>query len=173
MLKVSEEEGSYVLRFYRWLFPLVYKSCFLFLVTFPGLIDTLFHGCQLEGSFYHCIWRGDKGPWYWNVISAYHRWLEHFIWHYICFVQSREAFKVRGNKHRHTNTHTHTHTHTHTYTHTNRHVTKLNRDLANLQHAEYFICFPHLVPPFALLLTVVSPTCIFIFIQIFFEMIRF
>ena len=112
------------------------------------------HGCQLEGSFYHCLWRGDRGPWYWNVISAYHRWLEHFIWHYICFVQSREASKVEGNKHRHANTNTHTHTHT--YTHTDRYVAKLSRELANLQHAEYFICFPHLVPVFALLLTVVS-----------------
>ena len=39
-LEVSEEEGSYALRFYRW-FPESSKSCLLFLVAPPGLIDTL------------------------------------------------------------------------------------------------------------------------------------
>ena len=36
--KVSEEEGSYASRFYRW-FLEIYKSCLLLLVTLPGLID--------------------------------------------------------------------------------------------------------------------------------------
>ena len=38
--KVSEEEGSYALHFFRW-FLESFKSCFLFLVTLPGLV-TLF-----------------------------------------------------------------------------------------------------------------------------------
>ena len=38
--KVSEEEGSYALRFYRW-FSGSSKSCLLFFVAPPGLIDTL------------------------------------------------------------------------------------------------------------------------------------
>ena len=37
---VSEEEGSYALRFYRW-FSESLKSCLLLLVARPGLIDTL------------------------------------------------------------------------------------------------------------------------------------
>ena len=37
--EVSEEEGSYALRFYRW-FSESLKSCLLFLVAPPGLIDT-------------------------------------------------------------------------------------------------------------------------------------
>ena len=46
------------------------------------------------------------------ISSAQHRWLD--LWHYIyCFVQSKEAFTVEGNKHTHAQTHTHTHTHTH------------------------------------------------------------
>ena len=36
----SEEEGSYAPRFYRW-FSESSKSCLLFLVAPPGLIDTL------------------------------------------------------------------------------------------------------------------------------------
>ena len=38
--EVSEEEGSYALRFYRW-FSESLKSCLLFLVAPPSLIDTL------------------------------------------------------------------------------------------------------------------------------------
>ena len=37
---VSEEEGSYASRFYRW-FSESSRSCLLFLVAPPGLIDTL------------------------------------------------------------------------------------------------------------------------------------
>ena len=37
---VSEEEGSYASRFYRW-FLESSKSCLLLLVALPGLIDTL------------------------------------------------------------------------------------------------------------------------------------
>ena len=39
-LEVSEEEGNYASRFYRW-FSESSKSCLLFLVAPPGLIDTL------------------------------------------------------------------------------------------------------------------------------------
>ena len=38
--EVSEEEGSYALRFYCW-FSESFKSCLLLLVAPPGLIDTL------------------------------------------------------------------------------------------------------------------------------------
>ena len=38
--EVSEEEGSYASRFYRW-FSESFKSCLLLLVALPGLIDTL------------------------------------------------------------------------------------------------------------------------------------
>ena len=38
--EVSEEKGSYALRFYRW-FSESFKSCVLFLVAPPSLIDTL------------------------------------------------------------------------------------------------------------------------------------
>ena len=38
--EVSEEEGSYASRFYRW-FLESFKSCLLLLVALPGLIDTL------------------------------------------------------------------------------------------------------------------------------------
>ena len=39
-LQVSEEEGSYASSFYRW-FSESSKSCHLFLMAPPGLIDTL------------------------------------------------------------------------------------------------------------------------------------
>ena len=39
-LEVSEEEGSYASRFYRW-FLESSKSCLLLLVALLGLIDTL------------------------------------------------------------------------------------------------------------------------------------
>ena len=38
-----------------------YKSCFFLLVDLAGLIDTLLHRCQLEGSYCDCLSRGDKG----------------------------------------------------------------------------------------------------------------
>ena len=38
--EVSEEEGNYASRFYRW-FSESSKSCLLFRVAPPGLIDTL------------------------------------------------------------------------------------------------------------------------------------
>ena len=38
--EVSEEEGSYASRFYRW-FLESFKSCLLLLVALPALIDTL------------------------------------------------------------------------------------------------------------------------------------
>ena len=38
--EVSEEEGSYASRFYRWLLESL-KSCLLLLVALPSLIDTL------------------------------------------------------------------------------------------------------------------------------------
>ena len=38
--EVSEGEGSYASRFYRW-FLESFKSCLLLLVALPGLIDTL------------------------------------------------------------------------------------------------------------------------------------
>ena len=38
--KVSEEEGSYASRFYRWFLESL-KNCLLLLVALPGLIDTI------------------------------------------------------------------------------------------------------------------------------------
>ena len=38
--EVSQEEGSYATRFYRW-FSESFKSCLLSLVAPPGLTDTL------------------------------------------------------------------------------------------------------------------------------------
>ena len=38
--EVSEEEGSYASRLYRWYLE-SFKSCLLLLVALPGLIDTL------------------------------------------------------------------------------------------------------------------------------------
>ena len=38
--EVSEEEGSYASRFYRW-FLESFKSCLLLFVALPGLTDTL------------------------------------------------------------------------------------------------------------------------------------
>ena len=37
---VNDEEGSYASRFYHWILESL-KSCLLFLVALPGLIDTL------------------------------------------------------------------------------------------------------------------------------------
>ena len=42
--EVSEEEGSYASRFYRW-FLESFESCLLLLVALPGLIDTLLYSC--------------------------------------------------------------------------------------------------------------------------------
>ena len=36
-------------------FQEVYKRCLFLLVALPGLIDTVLHSFQLEGSFYDCL----------------------------------------------------------------------------------------------------------------------
>ena len=78
----------------------MYESCLLLLVAWFSLIDNLLHSCQLEGSFYECLWHADKGPWYKNISTAYHHW--HELWHCIySFFQSGEASMVKGNKHTH------------------------------------------------------------------------
>ena len=65
----------------------IYKSCLLLLVSLPGLFDTLLHSCQLQGSFYDCLWSRNKGPWHRNVSSACHRSLRHKVMQYnYCFV---------------------------------------------------------------------------------------
>ena len=101
---VSKVEGLYASHF----LPLVIFRNFillLFFVALPSLIDNLLHRCQLKGSFYECLWRGDKGSSYRNISTAYYRWTE--FWHYIyCFVRSGEVSTVKGNKHTHTQTHT-------------------------------------------------------------------
>ena len=100
--EVSEEEGSYASRFYRW-FSESSKSCLLFLVAPPGLIDTL---AQL------LAWRSLL----WLSMTWRRRYLtqNHFLstkslaWslalHY--FVQSGEALMVEGNKHTHSSKNT-------------------------------------------------------------------
>ena len=92
-----------------------FKSCLLFLVALPDLIDTL---AQLLawGPCYMIVYDvGMKVLDTGSFCSAQHRWPD--LWDYIYFfIQSGEAFTVEGNKHIHTHTHTHTHT-THTLTH--------------------------------------------------------
>ena len=42
-------------------FQKVNKSCLFLLVALPGLTGTLLHSCQLQGSCYDCLCRGDTG----------------------------------------------------------------------------------------------------------------
>ena len=95
----SEEEGSYASRF---VFRKFTNVVFYFSWLCPVWL-TLLYSCQFKGSCYDCLWRGDKGSWYRNISSAYHRWPE--LLHYICFVQSGKAFTVKGNKEITTHTH--------------------------------------------------------------------
>ena len=47
--------------------------------------------------------RRQRYTWHRNISTVYYRWPE--PWHYIfCFVQSGEAFMVKGNKYTHTHT---------------------------------------------------------------------
>ena len=106
--KVGEEEGSYASRFYRW-FLESFKNCLLFLVALPALIDTL---ASLEVSamiVYDVATKARDRV----ISSAQYRWPH--LWHYICFVQSGEAFTAEGNKHKHKRTRTHARTHTDTH----------------------------------------------------------
>ena len=96
--KISGEEGKNTLCLFTTVFFRKFKSCLLHLVVFPSLIDTLAQ--FLAWSFFLCLWNRDKGCWHWNISIAYHYWPE--LWHYICFIQSGEAFTMKGKK-----THTH------------------------------------------------------------------
>ena len=79
--------------FSLFIFSKVCVSLLLLFVALCGLTDTLLHCCQFKGSLYGCLWRGDER---WYTSTAY-PWPE--LWHYICFVQPREAFTAKGNKH--------------------------------------------------------------------------
>ena len=93
--EVTEEEGSYALRFYHW-FLESFKSFLLFLVAVPGLIDTL--SSWLEGLCYECLWCGDEDTWHRVISSARHRWPD--LWRDIYFLfQSGDVSTVEGNTH--------------------------------------------------------------------------
>ena len=115
--EVSEEEGSYASRFWRWF----WESFKWFPFAFWGFArcNWNFFAQLLVSRSLPWLSMTSKvqiGTWHRRISSAWHSWPE--LWHYICcFVQSREAFTVKGNKHILAQTHTHTHTHTHTCTH--------------------------------------------------------
>ena len=89
-------------------FQKIYKSCILLFVALPGLIDTLFHSCQLEGPCSDCLRCGDKGSQYKTISSACHCCLTLEL-HLLFFSLRRSLY----NERKHTQTHTHTYTHTH------------------------------------------------------------
>ena len=119
--EVSEEKGSYASRFYRW-FSESSKSCLLFLVAPPGLIDTL---AQL------LAWRSLL----WLSMTWRRRYLtqSNFLsttsltWclalHLLfCFSQEKPLRWMKIVTHTHTHIHTHTHPPTHPHTHTHIHT---------------------------------------------------
>ena len=114
--EVSEEEGSYASRFYRW-FSESSKSCLLFLVAPPGLIDTL---AQLL-AWKSLLWL--SMIWWWmyltqsdflSTTSLAWSLALHLLF---CFSQEKPLRWKEINTHTHAHTRTNTHTHTHTHTH--------------------------------------------------------
>ena len=89
-IEVNEEEEIYHSHFLP-LFFLIYKSCILLLTPFSGLIDTLLHSCQLEGSFHKYLWHGDKGSWYRIISIGYQRWPE--LWTFIALFRQGKRLR--------------------------------------------------------------------------------
>ena len=107
--EVSEEEGSYASRFYRW-FLESSKSCLLLLVAPPGLIDT---PAQLL-AWMSLLWLSMTWRWRYltqsNFLSTTSLAWSLALHLLFCFSQGKSL--------RWKETHTHTHTHTRTHTHT-------------------------------------------------------
>ena len=120
--EVSEEEGSYASRFYRW-FLESFKSCLLLLVALPGLIDTLAQLLAWRSLLWLSMaWRQRYVIQSNLISSAQHRWPD--LWHYsYCFGSVMRSL-YGGSKYTHTRTYTHTHTqmHRYTYTYTYTHI---------------------------------------------------
>ena len=105
--EISEEEGSYASRFYRWLLESS-KSCLLLLVDLPGLIDTLEQLLAWRSPLWLSMtwrWRYLTQTDFLNTTSLAWSLALHLLF---CFSQE----KPLRWKEIHTNTHTHTHTHT-------------------------------------------------------------
>ena len=107
--EVSEEEGSYTLRFYRW-FLEKSKNCLLLLVALLGLTDTL---AQL------LAWR--------SLLWLSMTWRRRYLTRSNFLSTTSLAWSLalhllfcfsQGKSLRWKETHTHTHTHTRTHTHT-------------------------------------------------------
>ena len=104
--EVGEEEGSYASRFYRW-FLESSKSCLLFLVAPPGLIDTL---AQLL-AWRSLLWL--SMIWWWmyltqsdflSTTSLAWSLVLHLLF---CFSQEKPLWWKEIRAHTHTYTHTH------------------------------------------------------------------
>ena len=98
--EVSEEEGSYASRFYRW-FSESFKSCLLLLVALPGLIDTL---AQLLAWRFllrlSMTWVTQNHTWHRVISSAQHCWPD--LWHYIYYFISVRRSLYGWRKYTHT-----------------------------------------------------------------------
>ena len=109
--EVSEEEGSYASRFYRW-FLKSYKSCLLLLVALPSLIDTL---PQLL-PWRSLLWLSMTWRWRYltqnNFLSTTSLAWSLALQLLFCFSQEKLLQWKKINTHTHAHTHTHTHTHT-------------------------------------------------------------
>ena len=164
---------------YFALLPLVlesFKRCLLLLAALTGLIDTPLRSCYLEGLYYDCLWRGDKGCWHSNISSVQHRWPD--LCHYIyCFVQSGKVFTVKGNKHTHARTHARTHTYARRHTDTHRH-TQTHKDTHTHTHTHthfiktYYIWNSIFITNFPLLRDSPWPTVIDWHLQLYWQYCR-
>ena len=90
---VSEREGSYV-RTFTVGFEKVLKSSLLLFAAFPGLINTL---CTVASLKVPAMTVYDVE----TKVLGTELFAQHNIADIYCFIQSGEAFTVKGNKHTH------------------------------------------------------------------------
>ena len=109
--EVSEEEGSFASRFYRW-FSETFKSSLLILVAAPGLIDTL---AQLL-AWRSLLWLSMTWRWKYltqsNFFSTTSLAWSLALHSLFCFSQEKPLRWKEINTHTRTRTHTHIHTQT-------------------------------------------------------------
>ena len=87
-------------------------------MALPGLIDTLWYSCKLEGFYYDVATKVLD-----TEMIPQHTIADLNLWHYIyCFVQAGEAFTVKGNKHTYTNTQTYIYIYIYTHTHLHQRI---------------------------------------------------
>ena len=74
------------------------QSCILLLLALSGLTDTILQSCQLEGSCFDCLWRGDKSTWVLNFLIISSLTWTPVLYLLFCLVTHKQKITINSIK---------------------------------------------------------------------------